>query len=236
MKGADNFPLLSKADKKFVQQVTGVFLFYARAADSTMLTALSAIASEQAKPIENTMKKCIFLYYTASQEEAIRTYTKSDMVLAIHSDASYLFESKARSRAGGHWFMEGHEEIPANNGAVMNVSQIIKAVMSSAAKAEIGALFINLKLAVLARKMLEELGHMQPKTTMQTDNSTENGLPNSTLILNVMKSIDIQFHWMRCRDAQGSSDFTGDQEPRTGEITEQNTTRKYITRCSTRIY
>ena len=41
----------------------------------------------------------------------------------------------------------------------MNVSQIIKAVMSSAAEAELGALFINYKLAVPARKTLEELGH-----------------------------------------------------------------------------
>ena len=102
-KGADDSPLLVKADKKFVQQVTGVFLFYARAVDSTMLTALSAIASEQATPTENTMKKCKqFLDYAASQEEAIIAYKKSDMVLSIHSDASYLSELKARSRAGGH--------------------------------------------------------------------------------------------------------------------------------------
>ena len=150
-KGADYSPLSSKADKQFMQQVTGVFLFYARAVNSTMLTALIAIASEQAEPTENTMKNCNqFLDYAASQEEAILTYTKSDMVLAIHSDASYLSESKAGSRAGGHWFMAGHEEIAANNGAVINVLLIIKAVMSSVAEAELGALFINCKLAVLS--------------------------------------------------------------------------------------
>ena len=93
-----------------MQQVTGVFFFYARAVDSTMLTALSAIASEQATPTENTMKKCKqLLDYAALQEEAILTYTKIDMVPAIHSNASYLSKSKARSRAGGHWFMEGNE-------------------------------------------------------------------------------------------------------------------------------
>ena len=81
------------------------------------------------------------------------------MVLAIHGDESYLSESKAISRAGGRWFMAGNEEIPANNGAVMNVLQIIKAEMSSEAEAELGELFINYKLAVPARKTLEELGH-----------------------------------------------------------------------------
>ncbi len=47
------------------------------------------------------------------------------MVLAIHSDASYLSEPKARSRAGGHMFMAGNKEIPFNNGAILNISQII---------------------------------------------------------------------------------------------------------------
>ena len=55
--------------------------------------------------------------------------------------------------------MTGNEEIPANNGAVMNVSQIIKSVMSSVAEAQLGALFINCKLAVPARNTLKELGH-----------------------------------------------------------------------------
>lgn len=68
------------------------------------------------------------------------------MVLAIHSDASYLNEPKARSRAGGHFFMSenDNDEDPSNNGAVLNVSNVIKAVMSSAAKAELGALFISM--------------------------------------------------------------------------------------------
>eukprot|EP00956_Cyclotella_meneghiniana_P033872 scaffold99769_cov87-Cyclotella_meneghiniana.AAC.1 len=53
----DESPLLNKEKKKFVQEVTGVFLFYARAVDSTMLVALSAIAAEQGAPTENTLKK-----------------------------------------------------------------------------------------------------------------------------------------------------------------------------------
>ena len=44
-----------------------------------------------------------FLYYAASQEEAFIAYHASDMVLACHSDASYLSEPGARIRAGGHF-------------------------------------------------------------------------------------------------------------------------------------
>ena len=90
-----------------------------------------------------------------------------------------------------------------NNGAVIKVLQIINLVMSSAEEAEIGALFINFKLAVPARKTLEELGHPKPKTPMQTDNSTANGLLNNKITPKATKSIDMKFHWMRCKDAQG---------------------------------
>ena len=45
-----------------------------------------------------------FLDYVASQEEAALTYHASDMVLAVHSDALYLSEPKARSRSGGNYY------------------------------------------------------------------------------------------------------------------------------------
>ena len=69
------------------------------------------------------------LDYCASQEEAILTYHASDMVLAIHSDAGYLNERKARSRAGGHFFLSSDVQNPPNNGAVLTIVQIINAVM-----------------------------------------------------------------------------------------------------------
>ena len=58
-KPPDNTPLLDKAGKKFIQEVPSVFLFLARAVDSTMLTPLSALASEQAAPTENTLQDCL---------------------------------------------------------------------------------------------------------------------------------------------------------------------------------
>ena len=87
------------------------------------------------------------------------------MVLAVHGDTSYLSEAKARSQAGGHFFMSSNANIPPNNRAVLNVAQIFKAVMSSAAEVKIGAMFINAREAVPTRKILEEMGHPQPKNT-----------------------------------------------------------------------
>ena len=160
--GEDNSLLLDKEGKKMVQQVSGKFLWYSRAIDSTMLTALSTIASQQGEPTEETMNKVRwFLDYCASQEDAVITYRASNMVLAGHSDAGYLNEKKARSRAGGHWFLSNNDECPPDNGAILNISQIIKAVMSSAAEAELAALYINACEAVHMRNILEEMGHKQ---------------------------------------------------------------------------
>ena len=46
-----------------------------------------------------------------------------------------------------------------NNGAVITVAQVIKAVMSTATEAELGALFINCCEATPVRHTLEEMGH-----------------------------------------------------------------------------
>jgi hypothetical protein len=60
-----------------------------------MLTALSAIASTQAEPTEETMAYCKqFLDYAATRQDAIVTYRISDMVLIVHSDASYFSKPK----------------------------------------------------------------------------------------------------------------------------------------------
>jgi len=56
-KDADSSAKLSLEDRMSIQQVTGTFLYYARNVDSTILIALSAIASDQAAPTEHTMRK-----------------------------------------------------------------------------------------------------------------------------------------------------------------------------------
>ena len=174
---------LSKEEKTYVQEVIGTFLYYGRCVDASMLPTLGTLATQQASPTENTMIKIKqFLDYAATHPDAIVTYNASDMVLAGHSDASYLSESNARSRAGGHFFMSSNVDVPPNNGAIHTISQIIKAVMSSAAEAEIGALFINCREAVPARHVLEFLGHPQPPTPMQTDNTTALGVVNKNFM------------------------------------------------------
>ena len=62
-------PKLNKAGTKFIQKVTGVFLFLARAINGRLLPALSALASEHAIPTKETMRKCkLFLGCMATKK------------------------------------------------------------------------------------------------------------------------------------------------------------------------
>ena len=126
-KAADMSNKLDDDDTHFIQQVTVTFLYYARAVDPKMLIALIAISPIQAAPTKATMdKEKHFLDYEASHPDAILSYSASVLVVAAHINASYLTEPKARSRAGGHFFMSNNASNPGNNGAVFNISLIIK--------------------------------------------------------------------------------------------------------------
>ena len=92
--------------------------------------------------------------------------------------------------------------LPDGNGTVLTVAQIIKSVMSSAAEAELAALYINAREAVYIRQILTEMGHPQPRTPIQTDNSTASGIVNHTILPKATKAMDMRFHWLRCRAAQ----------------------------------
>jgi hypothetical protein len=180
-------------------QVVRVLLYYARAVNSTLLVALISLASVQAAPTEHTLSLVKwFLNYITTQPNAILTYKKSDMILTVHSDASYLGKALARSRVGGHFFCFKDSENPCNNGAVHNLSKILKAVMSSTAKAKLGALYINACKAVPMRQLLKEMGHIQPKTPIETDNSTPFGVVTNNIQLQGTKAMDMRFHWLCC--------------------------------------
>ena len=124
------------------------------------------------------------------------------MVLAAHSDASYLLETKAQSQAGGGLFMSIDIAVPKNKGAVHAVAQMIETVMSSAAEAELGALYTNCRETIPEQHPLEAMGQKQPPAPMQTENSTALGVVANKIQPKRTKVMDIRFHWLRCRANQ----------------------------------
>jgi hypothetical protein len=76
-------------------------LYYAIAVDPVVLMSLNDIATEQTKATEKTqMATNQLLYYLETHPDATIRYHASDMILHIHSNASYLSVSNARSRLG----------------------------------------------------------------------------------------------------------------------------------------
>ena len=82
--------LLGDANKKYIQQVLGSFLYYAWAIDMKILPALNDKATQKAKPTESTMKRVHqLLDYLATHPKAIIRFCAFDMILNIHYDTSY---------------------------------------------------------------------------------------------------------------------------------------------------
>eukprot|EP00978_Attheya_sp_CCMP212_P015720 scaffold40647_cov75-Attheya_sp.AAC.1 len=127
----DDSPLLNTVGLKRIQGIVGTLLYYARALDSTMLMAIGSISSAaQANGTEATAKAVAHLLdYCATHPEATIKYTASDMILRIHtSDASYLSEAFARSRAGGFFYLGSNniDGTQAINGAIHILCHILR--------------------------------------------------------------------------------------------------------------
>jgi len=121
-----------------------------------------------------------------------------------HEKEDIMTTRKTDKYANGKiFYMSSDTDDPPNNGAILNISKIMTSVNSSAADAELGALYINACEAVAIRNLLHEMGHKQPKTPMQTDNSTALGVVNSNIQPRRTKSMDMRYYWLRCRDSQG---------------------------------
>ena len=206
---------LDAADTKRVQEILGTFLYYARAVDSSMLVALGTLATQQSKGTRATMIALTqLLNYAATHPDASILFVASDMCLHVSSDASYLSVPKARSRASGYHYLSNRpldpstpplptDPDPPANGAIHIYCQILKEVLSSASESELAALFHNGKEACPLRICLEELGHPQPPTPIQTDNSTAAGIANESVKQKRSKAIDMRFYWIRDRVRQG---------------------------------
>ena len=86
------------------------------------------------------------------------------MLLQIHFDAAYMNEMKARGTVGGLFFLG--KKISPNKKIFLNdaihIPRKVLNVEASAAKAELGSLFLNALEAVELRLALDKMVHLQP--------------------------------------------------------------------------
>ena len=127
---------LTPAQLKHCQELCCFFNYYDRAIDDTMQTSFSDIASSLSTSSWEDLK---FLDYAAIRPNAKIRYHSIQMHLWIHSDASYLNESKSRFRNGGFFGLSDKPKIPIKpndtppkiNAPVLFNSKTIDTVVSS---------------------------------------------------------------------------------------------------------
>jgi hypothetical protein len=132
----DETPPLTAQQCLTIQKVTGSVFYYARAVDPTVLMPLNGITTEQTKATEKTQAATNqMLDYLATHPDTNIRYHASDMILHIHSDASYLSVSNVQRRLGGLLSLGNkspeHETL---NRSILNVAAVIKNVVASAAE------------------------------------------------------------------------------------------------------
>ena len=84
------------------------------------------------------------------------------MILAGHSDSSFLKKSKSHSQSGAHIFLSEDVLIPFNNGPLLTLAQIIKFGMSSVSESELAPLFITVNQMNPLHKTIIKMGWPQP--------------------------------------------------------------------------
>ena len=83
--------------------------------------------------------------------------------------------------------------------------------MTSSTEAELAALYITAREAVYLRIILEEMGHKQPPTPLQTDNAMAEALSNSKIQTKRIKAMDVSIG-CAIENANDSFAFIGVQE------------------------
>ena len=125
------------------------------------------------------------------------------MIFAGRSDDGFNNETRALSRAGAHIFFSENKSIPRWNGHILTIAQIMKYVVSSAAEAEMTALFLTAKEMVPLRHTLTKMGWKQPPSPLQSENYTGVDMTKCTSIPCKSKSWGLRLNWLHCREAQG---------------------------------
>ena len=197
----DNTELLDKKDTKYIQQVVGSFLYYSRAIDNTIITALSEIVLMQAKPTEITRQKINMLlqYLTTYPNARIRFYA-SDMILYVDSDVTYLITDKGKSRLAGYFYCSNKSTTippkPRLNEPVHVECKLLCHIVTSAAEAETAGLFVSGQKVIEIQQMLNALGHTQKMIPIKTDNATAASFVKDMLKQKRSKAWDMRYHWL----------------------------------------
>jgi len=191
----------SKEDQQRLQTGIGKLGYIAIAIDHLILPAVSKLASAQSRPTANTMK--IFdrlMQYVATHNNPTITYRASNMQLQLHTDASFMSESRCRSRASIYGYLSALSpsnisEFPDLNGPILCTSTIIPLTVPSVMDAEYIAIYQGLLHIEKVRQALTDIGFPQLSPTELTcDNQAAVSVANQTCTIKKSKSTAMRYY------------------------------------------
>ena len=160
----DNSPLVDEEARKRIQKALGIFNWYLRVTDPTFIVRFSQLSSEQSRATEQTVASLDYvLNYLHNYPNANLVFYASDMMLQVESDASYISEPQATSRAGGTFYLGKRTDMFVNSPIDQTSVRIDAAVVSTASEAEYAAIFINARKATALRQTLFDMGTHNPQ-------------------------------------------------------------------------
>jgi hypothetical protein len=190
----DLSPSATDDEKLLLQVVVGTLLYYSRAVDPSIATAVHELGSVQSQPTQNDMRKMDRLLGYVSRHPNIGVrYYASTMILQLMSDASYLCRPKAKSVYGTVAYLGDSTTI---NGPVACKSKMINSILASVAEAELCGGFKLAQDAVQYRRTLHDLGYPQPATMLRMDNTVAIGLAEGNINARRSKAMDMRFFWL----------------------------------------
>jgi len=167
-----------------------------------MLAALGTLATQQANRTQATMEALTqLLHYCATHPHAVIQTLPVRWSFGCTAMLLICLPPKALM---GYWLLlleyipqtwpTAMDEPPPDNEPVHVPCQIMKQEVSSTAKAKLGALFLNAQAVCPIQTALDELGHLQPATPLQTDNSMASGIANDMVKQKQSKAINMHFY------------------------------------------
>ena len=96
----DTSPPMIPKQKLKLQRIVGKFLCFEKATNETMGQGLNQLSTKSEGSETTLTAQQHFLNYCYWNPEPVKLYKANDMILFVHSDASYLTAPGSKSRAG----------------------------------------------------------------------------------------------------------------------------------------
>jgi hypothetical protein len=179
-------------DESFYKQIIGS-LMYLTSTRPDLVYSVSLISRYMARPTDLHLQaaKRILRYLKGTFDYGIMYKKRSSNDLIAYTDSDYAGDLNDRNSTSGYIFL-------FSSGAVSWLSKKQPIVTLSTTEAEFVAAAGCASQVVWMRRVLNQLGHVQKKSTIvMCDNSSIIKLSNNPVMHGRSKHIDVRFHFLR---------------------------------------